>query len=739
MFRADPAVRRQLPSPMKPLGGLTLTLTLLAGSAAAAAAVAPPPPTRTVQASDTYHGVTVADPYRWLEDAGSADVKAWSDAQNVRTRAYLDALPGRDSVRTELTRLIKATSPSTYGLEAQGGVIFAMYNDPALQQPMLVTLDSSADPASRKPLVDPNALAADGSIAIDWFVPSPDGSKVAVSMSLNGSEDGSLHLFDVPTGREIEPVVPRVQYPTAGGSVAWTGDGKAFWYTRFPDESSPEADRHFFQQVYFHTLGQDWKADRLVLRTQDGLPRTAEVFLDNRTGGPNALASVQLGDGGEWQHFVLKPDGGFSKVGAYADKVVAASIGEDGALYGVSRLNAPNGKVVKLAAPYAGGFARARTIVPEGKVAIVSEGNTRALTVTKDRLFVPEIVGGPSQVRVLDLEGRGDAALPLPDVAGVNEIAPLPNGDVLYRVATYTRPIYFMRWTAATGASTETALKVESPIRFDDAEVVRVFATSKDGTKVPLNIIRRKGARLDGSNPVLLYGYGGYGVNMTPGFLGAFRRLWLDAGGVYVVANVRGGAEYGERWHAEGALTHKQNVFDDFSAAGQWLIDNRYTSPSRLAIMGGSNGGLLMGATLTQHPGMARVVVSSVGIYDMLRVELDPNGSFNTTEFGSVKDPAQFKALYAYSPYHHVRVGVRYPAVLMLTGANDGRVNPLNSRKFTAALQAAGGGGPILLRTSDKAGHGIGSSLDERIGEQTDELTFLFDQLGVAAPSAPAR
>jgi prolyl oligopeptidase len=272
-----------------------------------------------------------------------------------------------------------------------------------------------------------------------------------------------------------------------------------------------------------------------------------------------------------------------------------------------------------------------------------------------------------------------------------------------------------------------------SPVSFANAEVARVFATSKDGTKIPVNVVMRKGTKLDGTNPLLLYGYGGYGISQTPGFLGPFRRIWLDAGGIYAVANIRGGSEYGERWHQQGMLTHKQNVFDDFHAAAEYLVAKHYTSHAKLALMGGSNGGLLMGAEITQHPGLARAVVSAVGIYDMVRVELDPNGSFNTTEFGTVKNAAQFKALYAYSPYHHVTAKTSYPAVLMLTGATDGRVNPMHSRKFTAALQAASASRyPILLRTSMKSGHGIGSSLSERIAEQADELSFLFGELGMS-------
>ena len=270
-----------------------------------------------------------------------------------------------------------------------------------------------------------------------------------------------------------------------------------------------------------------------------------------------------------------------------------------------------------------------------------------------------------------------------------------------------------------------------SPVDFSNAKVTRVFATSKDGTKVPLNILSRKDIKLDGRNPTLLYGYGGYGISETPHFA-AEAAPWLQAGGVYVFANIRGGAEYGEGWHQDGALLKKQNVFDDFAACGQYLIAHGYTSHDKLALLGASNGGLLMGATITQHPELARAVVSEVGIYDMLRVELDANGAFNTTEFGTVKNEEQFKALYGYSPYHHVRTGVRYPAVLMTTGDNDGRVNPLHSRKFTAALQSdSTSDRPILLLTSSTSGHGIGDSVDESIRKMTDADSFLFDQLGV--------
>jgi prolyl oligopeptidase len=320
----------------------------------------------------------------------------------------------------------------------------------------------------------------------------------------------------------------------------------------------------------------------------------------------------------------------------------------------------------------------------------------------------------------------------VPPVAAVHEVVPVGGGALLYSVETYLRPPYFERYDGATGKATESKLAEKAAENFDDAAVTRVFATSKDGTKIPLNIIALNAAKQDGSNPTLLYGYGGYNISETPAFLGARGRLWLDGRGVFAVASLRGGGEYGEAWHAQGALTHKQNVFDDFYACAEYLLNAHWTSVPHLAALGGSNGGLLMGATITQHPSSFKAVVSLVGIYDMLRVELDPNGAFNTTEFGSVKDPAQFRALYAYSPYHHVVPGTKYPAIFMATGEHDGRVNPMHSRKMIAALQAADSSGlPVLLSINSHAGHGIGSALSIRVDQLADWEACLFDQLGM--------
>ncbi len=719
---------------MKKLLRLAAAFAFVAGTSYAASIPAPPatPKDKTV---DVVQGVKIADPYQWLEDWSNPKVQAWSNAQNERTRAYLDAIPSQQPIKDELLKLVTATSPSYYGLSANGQAVFAYYSDPQKQQPMIVTLNAAADPASRKVVLDPNALDPEGHTAIDWFVASGDGSKIAVSLSKNGSEDGTLHVFDVASGKEIDTPIPGVQYPTAGGSLAWSADGTGFYYTRYPGADAPKDDQHFNMQVYFHKLGADWKADALVLGKADGLEKVSEIFLDNRFNLPTTMVMVQRGDGNIWAFYVLKEGAPAMRVGNYGDEIVFANFGPDGAIYGISRKGTSNGKVVKLATPTPDGLASAPEIVPSSDVAILSGGaeqHTSDLAFSRTRLFVRDIVGGPNQVRIFDLDGKPQGTLPLPAIAANDEIVPLADGGVLFDVSTYLRPRYYAKWDPATGKTEETDLKTVSPVSFADAEVTRAFATSKDGTKVPVNIIMKKGTKLDGSHPTLLYGYGGYGISMTPSFLGSFRRIWLDAGGIYAIANIRGGSEYGERWHQEGMLTHKQNVFDDFAAAANYLIDQHYTSHKKLALMGGSNGGLLMGAQITQHPALAHAVVSAVGIYDMVRVELDPNGSFNTTEFGTVKNLAQFKALYAYSPYHHVKAGTPYPAVLMLTGATDGRVNPMHSRKFTAALQAATTSHrPVLLRTSMNSGHGIGSSLSERIAEQADELSFLFNQLGM--------
>jgi prolyl oligopeptidase len=574
-------------------------------------------------------------------------------------------------------------------------------------------------------VLDPNALDVKGTTAIDWFAPSRDGKYVAISISQGGSEDGTLHIYETATGKAMPDSIGHVQYPTAGGSAAWNADGTGIYYTRFPRKGErPDADLNFYQQIYFHKLGTADTEDTYSLGKD--FPRIAEIKLEAARDGKFILATVANGDGGDFAHYLLGPDGSWKQITQFSDQIKAARLGRDNALYLLSRADAPRGKILRLPLDNPE-LANATVIVPPGDAVI------QFMEPTASALYVGDLLGGPSQIRRFGLDGKHETLIPIPKISAVSEMESLEDNSLLFRDVSYTEPAAWFKIASGKTEPVKTALVNTSPVSFADIEVTREFATSKGDTEVPLNIVRRKGTKADGSNPTLLYGYGGYGISMTPSF-DFTRRLWFDRGGVYVVANIRGGGEFGEDWHKAGNLTKKQNVFDDFAAAAEYLIKQKWTRPDKLALLGGSNGGLLMGAMITQHPGLMRAVVSAVGIYDMLRVELAPNGAFNVTEFGTVKNPEQFKALYAYSPYHNVVDDTKYPSILMMTGANDGRVAPYHSRKMVARLDEANkSSNPILLRTSLSAGHGIGTALSERIKQLSDQYSFLFAQLDMHA------
>jgi len=675
--------------------------------------------------TDEYQGVKVEDDYQWLEQDDDPAVKAWSDAQNQKTRAYIDKLPDRAGIEKQLKEWYAKISPSYSGIVSRPGILFALKFQPPKQQQMLVTLTSADNLKSEKMVLDPNALDAKGTTAIDWFVPSRDGKYMAVSLSQGGSEDGTLHIYETATGKALPDSIAHVQYPTAGGSAAWNADGTGLYYTRFPRKGErPDADLNFYQQIYFHKLGTPDSEDTYSIGKD--FPRIAEIKLEASRNGKFILATVANGDGGDFAHYLLGPDGNWKQLTQFSDQIKAARLGRDNALYLLSRADAPRGKILRLPLDTPE-LANATVIVPP------SEAVIQFMEPAGDGLYVGDLLGGPSQIRRFGLDGKGETLIPIPKISDVSEMESLEDNSLLFRDVSYTEPAAWFKVAAGKTEPIKTALVNNSPVSFADVEVTREFAPSKDGTKIPLNIIRRKGTKLDGSNPTLLYGYGGYSISMSPNF-DFVRRLWFDRGGVYVVANIRGGGEFGEEWHKAGNLTKKQNVFDDFAAAAEYLVEQKWTRPEKLSILGGSNGGLLMGAMVTQHPDLFRAVVSAVGIYDMLRVELAPNGAFNVTEFGTVKDPEQFKALYAYSPYHHVVDGTKYPSILFMTGANDGRVAPYHSRKMVARLDEANKSvNPILLRTSSSAGHGIGTALSERIKQLADQYSFLFGQLGMRA------
>ena len=703
-----------------------------ATSLAAEALAYPPAPPRPV--TEVYQGVSVTSDYRWMEDVNATEVRDWIAQENALTRKVLDGSPKRAAIFAELSTLLGQAPVSRFGFRYEGGRLFAMKRQPPANQPRLVVLRDPRDLATESVVLDPNVLNPKGTTAIDWYVPSHDGKRVAVSLSDNGSEQGALHFFDAATGNALPDVVERVQAATGGGSVAWAPGNRGVYYTRYPQGSErPAADANFYQQVWFHQLGTPASSDRYVIGKD--FPRIAEIALDASDDGRFVLARVSNGDGGENAYYLRGPAGRWERIADFADGVKAIELGKDGRWYGLVTKGSPRGRIVSasLTTP---SLARATVVVAEG--ADVIDG----VTPTAHRLYVGFLVGGPQELRALTLKGRPLGAIGREAIATTRVGAVLDGDAILYSSQSFASPFAWYRFEPTTATPMPEPVKTalsEAPKDhgMDDVEVRREFAVSKDGTKVPLNIVSRKGLVLDGSHPTLLNAYGGYGASMQP-FFSLRNAFWLRHGGVFVLANLRGGGEYGEDWHQAGNLTRKQNVFDDFIASASWLVDKGYTSRDKLAIQGGSNGGLLMGAALVQRPDLFKAVVTHVGIYDMLRVELSPNGEFNVTEFGTVKDPAQFKALYAYSPIHHVVDGTAYPAVMLLTGLFDGRVEPHNSLKMAARLQAATSSGkPVLLRVAGDAGHGQGMALSSSIAQEADVQTFLFEQLGMDEKARP--
>jgi prolyl oligopeptidase len=670
-----------------------------------------------IPVTDTYHGADVTEDYRWLEDASSVETITWTKAQRQRSGAYFGEVPWRDALRARVEQLLKAETTGYGRLQSGGSTFFALKVQTPRQRPFLVALADLDDLGTERVVVDPEAIDPSGETTIDFFVPSPDGKRVAVSLSEGGSEDGSLYIYDADSGKVVDEPIPHVNL--MGGSVAWRHDSAGFWYTRCADPAG------FRQQVWFRELGH--QPDHIDLAGGFADEQIAENELSASPDGRWVMDRVQKGDGGEWQIFLRSQDGDgrWWQVAGIPDNCVHAVLGTD-ALYLLSRHDAPHGKVLRL--PLTGGatVADAQEIVPASGSVIED------LAVTRDSVWVVYIDGGPQHVRAFDTTGR-----PLPTVAGPPassesfysvRLSTLGQDRIAWSRQSYTEPATW--WVAAGGESPRpTALKTSTPVDLSGYEVTREFATSKDGTRVPLNVITAPGTPRDGTAPALLTAYGGYGISLVPWFQPEML-LWLEQGGVYVVANIRGGGEFGEQWHHAGRLATKQNCFDDFIACADHLCSSRITSRERLAIMGGSNGGLLMGAVLTQRPDIARAVIAAVPVMDSLRAETSTNGRFNTTEFGTVEDAELFTAMFAYSPYHNVADGTAYPAVLLTAGENDTRVDAWHAKKMTARLQeATTSGRPVLLRI-ESTGH-LSGSLDQSIDEATDRHAFLFDQLGL--------
>ena len=671
----------------------------------------------------TYHGVAVTEDYRWLEDASSEETVAWTRAQHERTISYLRSLPAYEDIRRRAREILEAGATSYSAVRRAGAMSFALKQQPPKQQPFIVALEDLGDAASERTVVDPNELDPSGDTTVDWYVPAPDGATIAVSLSRHGTEDGALRLFDVRTGALLDVEIPHVNSGIAGGSLAWRADGKAFWYTHhpLPGERDGVDDVGFFQEVWTHDLGSGSAVEDLRGAFADD--RIVESFLDADAHGRWVLDRAAKGDGGEWQFFVRSQDGGgWWLVADTADRIVDAVFGGD-ALFLLSRKDAPRGQILRLTLEDGATVADAEPVVPASDLAI------EALAATDAHLWVLDIDGGPSGLRGFTHDGRPLPPVDLPAVCAIDELVAIGPDAVVHPVETFLSPRTWSVIHDADPRPRSTALDSSTPLDLSGYEVRRTFATSADGTAVPISLLAREGALDMGPAPTMLTGYGGYGISMKPWFRPG-NLLWLEHGGVLAVANIRGGGEYGDEWHQAARLATKQTCFDDFAACARSLVETGVTTVDRLVLYGASNGGLLMGAVLTQHPDIARAVIAAVPVMDMLRVELHPNGAFNVTEFGTVEDPDLFRAMYAYSPYHRVVDGTPYPAVLLTAGDSDPRVDASQAKKMTARLQAAtSSDAPILLRV-ESGGHGIGRGLDQEIDLLADLSAFALTQAG---------
>lgn len=703
----------------------------------------PAPPTPKHPVIDVYHGVKVVDDYQWLENNNSPQVRAWSVEQNQRARTFLNAIPDHSRIYNWLRDLNRAQSPDYVGIENVGGKLFALKFEPGKQQRFLVTLNSPVEPAPEHVVIDPNRIDPTGNTSIQFYVPSLDGKLIAVCLSEGGSENGTVHVYSVADGKALPDVVPRVNFPTAGGSVAWNANATGFYYTRYPHQGErPPQDINFYQQIYFHKLGTPSDKDTYVLGKE--FPRIAEIGLKTSKDGQYVLATVANGDGGQFEHFLRSPKGTWTQLTHFGDEITAVGFGPADVLYLDSHKGAPMSQLLRLPAETPN-LKQAKLLIPQSDAVIEGFGFSLSgfhpdFVTSGNHLFVVYVVGGPQEIRVFDLDGKPEGVVPIEPVSSVSQPVSIGDRDLLFRNESYLKPPAWYTYNPQSKKTVATALRTVSPVSFSDDEAVRETAISRDGTKVPLTVLRARGTKLDGTHPTILTGYGGFGISTTP-YFDPELKMWLDAGGIYAVGNIRGGGEFGEKWHQEGMLTHKQNVFDDFIACAEHLIEAKYTNPQELGIEGGSNGGLLMGAVLTQRPDLFHAVVSIAGLYDMLRFQTTQNGQFNVTEYGSVTNPEQFRALYAYSPYQHVKPGTKYPAILLSVGENDLRVDPWHSRKFAAALQADSTSGlPVLLLSFANAGHGgIGAAEDVRTQMSAYYWTFFFHELRAHFSSPPLK
>jgi prolyl oligopeptidase len=674
------------------------------------------PPAKKDNVVEKIHGVEIADPYRWLEEADNPAVKEWVEKENALTRNFLDKIPGRDKIHDRLSALLEIGSLGTPA-PRKGRYLYTR-RDGKQNQPVLYVRDGLN--GKDHVLVDPNELAKDGTVALDWWFPSRDGKLIAYGLSKNGDERSVLHVRDVATGKDLLDVIDR----TRACSVAWLPDGKGFYYTRYPAPGSvPKGEENYHRQVFLHHLGDDPAKDEKVFGA--GRP-------------PEDWPQVTLSPNGRW--LVVTEQQGWAKTEVYFKDTT-----KDGAKFvplveGVKSIFEVTARDDRFLVHTNDGAPRYRLyqvdpakaeradwteIIPEGKD--VLEG----VAAVGDSLIAQYVHKATSRLELRDRQGKPVQEIKLPTLGTIAGLGAEWDGDeLLFGFQSVTVPPSVYRLDLKSRKS-DLWQQVQTDIDLNKYEVEQVSFPSKDKTPVTMFLAHKKGIEKTGNNPTVLYGYGGFNISLTPTF-NASRFLFLEAGGVLAIANLRGGGEYGEEWHKAGMLGNKQNVFDDFIGAAEWLIDSKWTSRDRLAIMGGSNGGLLVGAVLTQRPDLFRAAVCAVPLLDMVRYHKFLIARLWIPEYGSSEDAEQFKWLYNYSPYHHVKDGTAYPAVLLEAAESDTRVDALHARKMAARLQAATASDrPILLRIETKAGHGAGKPRAKVVDELTDSWSFLFNQLGM--------
>ncbi|HYT03711.1 MAG TPA: prolyl oligopeptidase family serine peptidase [Gemmatimonadales bacterium] len=706
---------------------LILTGTLFGGVAHLASAQAfPYPPARKSDVVDDYHGTKVPDPYRWLEDPDAPETRAWIEAENRLTESYLSQIPQRAALRRRLTQLWNYPK---YGAPFhKAGRYFFFKNDGLQNQSVLYKQASlTADPET---LLDPNLLSDDGTVAVSTLAVSEDGRLVAYGTSASGSDWEEFRVRDVATGHDLPDHLTWIKFSGA----SWTKDGRGFFYSRYPEPGDKAlTDVNRFQRLYYHRLGTDQAADVLVYERPDqpDWGMNADVTDDGRY----AVLNVWLGTDRRNRVYYLDLQGAThprvkGEVVRLLDAFDASYgfIGNDGPVfYFLTDRDAPKKRVIAIDTrhPEPG---RWRELIPQGDDVL------ERVQIIHDTFVATYMHDAHSRLRLFALDGRFLNDVELPTLGSVGAVSgERKDSEMFYAFTSFLYPTSIFRYDFTTG---RTSVFKAPTIDFDPSgyETEQVFYRSKDGSRVPMFITHRKGLTRDGTNPTYLYGYGGFDISLTPSFSVA-TLAWLKMGGVYAVPNLRGGGEYGEEWHQAGMHEKKQNVFDDFIAAAEYLISERYTAPAKLAIAGGSNGGLLVGAAITQRPELFGAALPAVGVMDMLRFHKFTIGWAWVTEYGSADSASQFPYLHKYSPLHNLRPGTRYPATLITTADHDDRVVPGHSFKFAAALQAAQAGPqPALIEIETKAGHGAGKPTSKIIEEQADRLAFVVRNLGMTLP-----